>query len=161
MFGLFKKKQTRQVTVDQLKVTHLKSIDYEPKIILAWAKAVKGNTDLTNWLKDNGYLELYMATQAIYLKDEARNWLTQNGYAHLMAFINAAEGNESAQKWLSIHGMDLLYHMALAIEHDQDSWKWIQDNSSQDIFLLTKSIREVKDMIEENHNDIHSFGKDA
>ena len=105
-------------------------------------------------------MELFMATYAIYLKEEARDWLQQNGYAHLMAFINAAEGNESAQKWLQVHQFDLLYHMALAIESEEESWAWLRHHSSQDIFLLTTIIKQVKDKIEENHNDIHSFRKD-
>lgn len=77
-----------------------------------------------------------------------------------MAFINASEGNESAQKWLQIYQFDLLYHMAMAIESDNDSWQWLIKNTSQDIFILTKEIKTVKDKIEENHNDIHSFRKD-
>lgn len=160
MFDFFKRNKTRQVTPDQLKKTQLKSIDYDPKIIIAWAKAVEGNDDIMSWLKENGYPELFMATYAIYLKDEARDWLTQNGYAHLMAFINAAEGIESAQKWLLTHKFDLLYHMALAIENEEESLVWLRKNSSQDILLLTKSIKKIKDKIEENHNDIHSFRKD-
>lgn len=160
MFDFFRKNKTRQVSVDQLKATQLKSINYDPKIILAWAKAVEGNDDIMLWLKENGYTELFMATYAIYLKEEAREWLQKNGYAHLMAFINAAEGNESAQKWLKTHQFDLLYHMAMAIEDEEESWQWLRQNSSQDIFILTRSIKEVKDKIEENHNDIHSFRKD-
>lgn len=160
MFGFFKKNKTRQISVDQLKTTQLKSIDYEAKIILAWAKAIDGNDDIMLWLKENGYEELFMATYAIYLKDEARDWLQKNGYAHLMAFINAAEGNESAQKWLFTHQFDLLYHMALAIEDEPNSWNWLNQHASQDLFYLTKTIKKVKDKIEENHNDIHSFRKD-
>lgn len=160
MFGFFKKNKTREITLDQLKSTQLNSIDYDSKIILAWAKAVEGNDDIMLWLKENGYKELFMATYAIYLKEEAREWLSKNGYAHLMAFINAAEGNESAQKWLQVHQFDLLYHMAMAVESEETSWKWLMQHSSQDIFILTKAIKTVKDKIEENHNDIHSFRKD-
>lgn len=160
MFGFFKNNKTREIDASQLQTSKLKSIDYEPRIILAWAKAVEGNDDIMLWLKENGYTELFMATYAIYLKHEARDWLVENGYAHLMAFINAAEGNESAQKWLTVHKFDLLYHMALAIESEETSWNWLRQNASADIFMLTKSIKEVKDKIEENHNDIHSFRKD-
>lgn len=160
MFGFFKKNKTREITPDQLKSTQLKSIDYDPKIILAWTKAIEGSDDIMLWLKENGYKELFMATYAIYLKEEARDWLSKNGYAHLMAFINAAEGNESALKWLQVHQFDLLYHMAEAIENEETSWKWLIQHSSQDIFILTKTIKTVKDKIEENHNDIHSFRKD-
>lgn len=160
MASWFGKKKKREVRPENQQKTPLQPIDYHPKIILAWSKAIEGSDELLLWLKENGYDELVMATYAIYLKDEAREWLQQNGYAHLLAFINAAEGNESAQKWLSVHGFELLYHMALAIENEQESWTWLSKNVTPDLFLLTQTIKKVKDQIEENHNDIHSFRKD-
>jgi hypothetical protein len=109
---------------------------------------------------DNDYKELVMANHAINLKDEARAWLIANGYPHLMAMINACEGNETAQKWLIAHGFDKLYHMALAIDGEMDSWDWLGKNVPADIFLLTQTIKKIKDNIEESHNDIHTFGRD-
>ena len=50
--------------------------------------------------------------------------------------------------------------MALAIESEDTSWKWLSENATADIFLLTRTIKKVKDMIEENHNDIHTFRRD-
>ncbi len=101
-----------------------------------------------------------MANQAIYLKNDARDWLMNNGYAHLMAMINAAEGKVQAQNWLKSNGFDQLYHMALSIDGERESWDWLGKNVPVDIFLLTKAIKKIKDGIEENHNDVHSFGKD-
>ena len=101
-----------------------------------------------------------MTTYAIYLKDEAREWLEKNGYPHLLAMVNAAEGNESAQKWLKTHRYDILYHIGLSVEDNKESLLWIRKNTPVDIFMLTKSIKKVKDKIEENHNDIHTFGRD-
>lgn len=138
----------------------VKPIDYHPKIILAWAKAIEGNDDLMLWLKDNGFPELTMATYAIYLREEARDWLTQNGYPHLMAMIHAAEGNEMAQKWLLAHDFMILYHIAMAVENDEESWVWLGKNVTADMFILAQAIKKVKDQIEENHNDVHSFRKD-
>ena len=161
MFSWFKKDKNRKVDITRTTSTELKQMNYHPKIILAWAKAIDGNDELLKWLKDNGYEELVMATYAIYLKDEARKWLQTNGYAHLMAMINAAEGNESAQKWLIVHDFEILYHMAMAIEEDQTSWKWLGENVTPDMFLLTQTIKKVKDEIEMNHNDFHSFRKDV
>ncbi len=160
MASWFGKRKKRAVRPEDLKKTGLKPIDYHPKIILAWAKAVEGNEDLLLWLKENDYNELVMATYAIYLREEARTWLQDNGYAHLLAFINAAEGNESAQKWLETHGFETLYHMALAIEDVQESWGWLSKHVTADMFLLTQNIKKVKDKIEENHNDIHTFRRD-
>ena len=48
----------------------------------------------------------------------------------------------------------------MVAEHENDSMIWLRKNATPDIFLLAKAIRQVKDKIEENHNDIHSFGKD-
>jgi hypothetical protein len=56
--------------------------------------------------------------------------------------------------------MEILYHIALAVEDEQDSWAWLKNHATQDLFILAKSIKKVKDDIEEKHNDIHSFGKD-
>ena len=154
------KRKKRTIIATDLSKTTLKKIDYPPKIILAWSKAIEGNNKLMFWLKDNGYEELAMATFAIYLKDEARSWLQNNGYAHLLAMINAAEGNESAQKWLITHNFITLYHVAMAVENEQLSWKWLASNAPLDLFFLAKSIKKIKDQIEDNHNDIHTFRKD-
>ena len=159
MLNWFKKKK-REIIASELSSTPLKRIDYPAKIILAWAQAIQGNEDILNWLKDNSYEELYMATFAIKLKDEARNWLQDNGFAHLLAMINAAEGNESAQKWLLVHDFEILYHIAQAVESEESSWNWLGQNAPADLFILAKTIKKVKDGIEENHNDIHSFRKD-
>lgn len=160
MINWFKRKK-REINATELSKIQLHSIDYPAKIILAWSKAIEGNDDILFWLKNNGYEELVMATYAIYLKDEARDWLQANGYAHLLAMVNACEGNESAQKWLETHDFQILHHIALAVDHDDDSVNWLMKNTTPDLILLAMSIRKVKDQIEENHNDIHSFGKDA
>ena len=161
MLNWFKKKEKAlPKKVEDVMTVPVKPFDYHPKIILAWAKAIEGNDDLMLWLKDNGFPELTMATYAIYLKEEARDWLTQNGYPHLMAMIHAAEGNEMAQKWLLAHDFMILYHMAMAVENEEESWVWLGKHVSPDMFILTQSIKKVKDQIEENHNDVHSFRKD-
>lgn len=154
------KKRKRQIIASEISKTQLKPIDYHGKIIIAWSKAIEGNDDIMSWLKENGFEELFMATYAIYLKDEARDWLQNNGYAHLLAMINAAEGNESAQQWLLVHNFEALYHIAMAVENEQSSWEWLGKNAPADIFILARSIKKVKDQIEENHNDIHSFRQD-
>jgi len=160
MLNFFRKEKKRTVERHKLQVTQLNAISYPPKIIIAWAKAIEGDKNLLHWLKENGYFELCMATYAIYLKDEARLWLSKNGYAHLLAFINAAEGVKSAQKWLKTHHFELLFYMAMTIEHEEKSLEWLQKNATNDIIILTQTIRKIKDKIEENHNDIHTFRKD-
>lgn len=138
----------------------VKPLDYHPKIVLAWAKAIEGNKEITKWLQTNGYPELVYASSAIHLKNDARDWLMLNGYPQLMAMIHAAEGDEKAQAWLKKHNFELLYHIAMTVEHDRESLLWLRKNSSADILILTQTIQKVKDKIEEKHNDIHSFGDD-
>lgn len=157
-WNFFKKQKTEDNRL--AKVVPLKPMEYSSMVILAWAKAVEGNVELQHWLRDNGYIELYFSVFAIYLKDEPRDWLVKNGYAHLMAMINAAEGNTNAAKWLVEHNFIMLYHLAKAVDHEEESWLWLRQNSTQDIFILAQSIQTIKDQIEENHNDIHSFNKD-
>ena len=154
------KKKKREIVASELSKTQLKQLNYPAKIIVAWSKAIEGDDQFMSWLKENGYRELMMTTFAIYLKNEARDWLKDNGYAHLLAMVNAAEGNESAQKWLLTHNFEILYHIALAVESEKESWVWLKENASIDIFILTKSIKKIKDKIEKNHNDIHSFRHD-
>ena len=159
MANWFKKKK-REIIAADLSKTELKRIDYPAKIILAWAKAIEGNDEFMLWLKENGYEELSMATFAIYLKEDARNWLQENGFVHLLAMINASEGNESAQQWLKTHNFEILYHVAMAVESEKSSWDWLGVHAPADLFLLAKSMKKIKDKIEENHNDIHTFRQD-
>lgn len=161
MLNWFKKKKKSEDTpAEAPKAVKMYEMNYHPKVILAWAKAVEGNKDLLLWLSENGFQELSIACSAIRLKDEAREWLIDNGYPHLMAMINAAEGNQKALQWLYVNKLDLLYHMAQAIDNETDSWEWLKRNATQDIFILAASISKVKNQIEERHNDIHSFGSD-
>ncbi|MBI2258983.1 MAG: hypothetical protein HYU67_08800 [Flavobacteriia bacterium] len=156
MFSFFKK---NKIT----KVEGVKIINkiYPAKIILAWAKSLEGNIEIAQYLKENNYEELVFSNAAIYLKQEARDWLMKNGFPHLMAFIHASEGDQKASDWLLKNNFELLYQMALAIDGENESWLWLKKYSTPDFFILTQSIKKVKDSIEENHNDIHSFGKDS
>lgn len=154
-FNFFKKKQTSNETLGKLVMT---PVDYHPKIVLAWSKAIEGNKEILAWLSNNGYKELAVACWAIRLEDDARSWLMKNGFPQLMAFINAAEGVESAQKWLEKYDMKVYLHMAKAIDGDIESYKWLQKNATPDVFILAKTIEKVKDGIEERHRDVHKFG---
>jgi hypothetical protein len=160
MFSFFKKNKKSDVPKMEAKKLIVKSLDYHPKIILAWAKALEGNKELANYLNKNGFEELVIANSAIWLKDEARTWLMNNGFPHLMAMIHAAEGDAKARKWLLANDFEILFHIAMAVENEENSWKWLNQHATQDIFLFTKSFKKIKDSIEENHNDMHSFNKD-
>lgn len=162
--GLFnRKKKNRKVDINSTTKLESRELSYHPKIIMAWAKAIEGNEDLLNYLNENGFEELVMANYALKLKNEARDWLMKNGYPHLMAFINASEGNEQAKRWLEVNNFTLFYYMADAVDGEFNGingFAWLKKNAPRDIFELTKTIKTLKDGIEENHNDFHSFGKD-
>ena len=158
MFSFFKK--SSQNTPKSIESIPSKPLNYHPKVILAWAKAIEGDATLQKWLSENGYRELYLAALAIYLQDDARDWLVENGYPHLMAMINAAEGNKAAGQWLLQHNFETLYHIAKAVDHEDESWLWLQKHGTQDIFILAKSIQIIKDKIEETHNDPHWINRD-
>jgi hypothetical protein len=157
MFSWFKKKKEE---APQIQAIPLKPINYPAQVILLWAKAVEGDKVIQLWLRENGYESLFHATNAINLIQESRDWLMENGYAHLMAMINAAEGLVQAQEWLMAHKMELLFHIGRAVDHEAESWDWLGKHATPDLFMLAKSIQFIKDKIEENHGDIHSFGKD-
>ncbi len=159
IFGKEPLEKSRQAEVKQANISFAE-FNYPTKIILAWIKALEGHEELTKFLYENGYEEIFFMNQAILLKQESRDWLMKNGYPHLMAFINAAEGNESAQHWLQVHGFDFLYHAAMAIEGEESGFKWLNQHSDEFVFSLIKTIKKVKDQIEFNHNDMYSFGKD-
>jgi len=152
----FKKKERTEAP----RQVALKPIQFPANVVLLWAKAIEGDKVIQLWLKENGYEALFHATNAVYLVQHSRDWLMENGYAHLMAMINAAEGLEKAQQWLLMHQMDLLYHIGRAVDHETDSFEWLAKHATPDLIILAKSMQFVKDRIEENHNDIHFFGKD-
>lgn len=157
-FNFFKKKKpSRLVEGDAIQVVPIKSLDYPPKIILAWAKAVEGKQEFLDWLRDNGYPELHAACAAIKLNEKSRIWLMDNGYPHLLAFIQAAESKKAAMRWLENNNFHLLIQMAKAIDGDKEALLWIQKNQPVDIYILTMAIKVVKDDIEDYNNDVHIY----
>ena len=165
MLSFFKKKKSKKINIHETKKIKTKSFSYHPKIILAWAKSIDGEEKFLDYLKDNGFKELVMATHAILLKDKARDWLMENGYPHVMAMINGAEGNEQALSWLKMNDFMVFYHIALAVDHQSElsvanptGFYWLKKYATHDIFLLTEVIQRVKDEIEDDNRDVHKRG---
>ena len=129
-------------------------LTYPPKILLAWAEAIKGNKEIRDWLTKNGYPELGMFTFALRNKREARDWLVENKYLHLMALINGAEGDEDAVKWLAKHGFVMLAKVAMA--GDRESEAFIELRQKDTLFAkIAREIMLVKTEIEDNNWDYH------
>ncbi len=160
MFNWFKKKnKQKEMDAPPPQKVVITPFVIHPKETLAWIAAMEGNNELLGWLKFNRP-EIYHCIQAIFLEDESRKWLMDNNYLQLYALISAAEGDVKAQSWLKQFRFLEFYHMAMAIEDEKESWPWLRSNSTEDIYLLTKSIKKIKDAIEQNHNSIHSINKD-
>lgn len=154
----FKRKKKKS---DVSGVIKLKPLKYPPKILVGWAEAISGNNDLRDWfLASEEYTELGMAVHAIYLKDDARDWLMKNGYAHLLAMINGVEGNQEALHWLEKNNFQVLKHVALAGDGKEESFEWLKRNGHEEFALISQRIKKVKDEIEDDHNDVHKFGRD-
>lgn len=158
---MFFKRKRKNKEAEVTKVVQLKPLRYPPKILVGWAEAIGGNTDLRDWfLASEDYKELGMSIHALLLKDEARTWLMENGYAHLMAMINGVEGNQEAIHWLEKANFKLLKHVALAADHNEASQEWLLSSKHPEFALIAEKIKVLKDQIEDTHNDIHSFGRD-
>lgn len=134
-------------------------LTYPPKILLAWAEAIKGNAAIRDWLIKNGYPELGMFTFALRNKRDARDWLVENKFLHLMALISGAEGDEDAVKWLVKHGFSMLAKVAMAGDRESDVFQEIRKQDT----LFAKIAREimlVKIEIEQNNWDYHRMSGD-
>ena len=138
----------------------VKQLAYPPKILLAWAEAIGGNSKIRDWLTTNGYKELGIFTFALRNKDDARKWLLDNGYPHLMALINATEGNKGALEWLKKYNYPIMEKMALAGDGDDTAIAWLIGNSHQEFAVIALKIRFVKDQIEMDNNDPHKISPD-
>lgn len=155
----FRKKKKSDLETSQ--IVKLKPLNYPPKILVGWAEAIGGNTDLRDWfLASEEYKELGMCVHALLLKEDARKWLMKNGYAHLMAMINGVERNAEAIHWLEKANFQTLKHLALAGDGDADSFEWLLKNNHPEFAMIAEKIRVLKDQIEDTHNDVHTFGKD-
>src|SRR6056300_304448 len=138
IFKRKKKKKEAEITQS----VRLKPLRYPPKILVGWAEAIGGNTDLRDWfLASDDYKELGMSIHALLLKDEARDWLMKNGYAHLMAMINGVEGNQEAIHWLDKANFQLLKHVALAADHNKASQEWLLKSKYPEFAMIAEKIK--------------------
>ncbi|MFK8038697.1 MAG: hypothetical protein AB8B74_10440, partial [Crocinitomicaceae bacterium] len=119
MFG--KKKKPKKIEG----IVKLQPLDFPPKVIHVWSKAIEGDKQCLEILLKSEYKPLGLFVYALHLKDDAREWLLHNGYAHLMAMINGIEGNAYAINWLAQHNFQILMHMALSADGDKESFDWL------------------------------------
>lgn len=58
---------------------------YPQKVLLAWGECIKGNKEISEWLRNNGYKELFVFALALRNEERAKEWLLKNGFPHLLA----------------------------------------------------------------------------
>lgn len=131
-----------------------KGINYPQKILVAWAEAIGGNSEIRDWLIKNGYPELGLFTFALRNMDDARLWLMENGFPHLLALLNGIEGNIQALQWLENNGYKMLSIIALAADGKEEPKNWLLKNDKI-LAMLALKMEFVKDEIEQDNNDVH------
>jgi len=131
-----------------------KGVEYPAKILIAWAEAISGNSEIRDWLIKNGYKELGLFTFALRNMDDARMYLMENGYPYLLALINGIEGNNEALQWLESNGYKTLSIMALAANGNKSAKEWLLKNDKL-LAMVTLKMEFVKDEIERDNNDVH------
>lgn len=133
-----------------------KGVKYPAKILVAWAEAIGGNSDIRDWLIKNGYKELGLFTFALRNMDDARMWLMENGSPHLLALINGIEGNKQALQWLESNGYKALSIIALAADGNKSAKEWLLKNDKL-LAMVALKMEFVKDEIERDNNDVHKI----
>jgi hypothetical protein len=128
---------------------------YPPKVLVAWSESVKGNKEITAWLLQNDYKEFGVFYYALRNDAKSKEWLLDNGFPHLLALITGAEGDGKAINWLRQFGFEGLANVALAGDGNVEAFKWLQLNKELELMRLAKCIKEVKDDIENDNNDVH------
>ena len=131
-------------------------VKYPAKILIAWAEAISGNSDIRDWLIKNGYKELGLFTFALRNMDDARMWLMENKYPHLLALINGIEGNLQALQWLESNGFKTFSIMALAADGNKSAKEWLLKNNKL-LAMVALKMEFVKDEIERDNNDAHKI----
>ena len=135
------------------------AVEYPPKVLLAWAEAIKGNAKIRDWLTTNGFTELGVFCFAARNKDDARAWLLKH-HPHLMAMINGAEGNQQAVKWLFENKFKPLAYVAVAGDGYKDGHAWLLKNEHVELAAVARALYELKEEIERDNNDTHRISPD-
>lgn len=135
-------------------------VDYPAKVLLAWAEAIGGNAEIRDWLVKNGYPELGLFAFAIRNNQEARDWLMNNNFPHLMALVRGSEGDPNAVLWLRKFKFDALMYVSRAADNDDQAITWLVTNGHKELARVAVRMREVKNQIERDNNDVHKISTD-
>lgn len=120
-------------------------LEYPEKIILAFGETFAGNTDLFNWLLQNGYPELAALSNSMRGNQDATQWLMKNGYQHLAAFDLAVDGKKDAYEWLVKYQYDFLAIFADACQKKPDAIQWFRQNNLEIFIRLSDKINHFRE----------------
>ena len=133
---------------------------YPTKVLLAWAEAISGNEEFRDWLMGSEYPELGVFCHAMHNEETSRAWLRHKGHHVLLALLKGAEGEEQAVKWLEEQGHFVIADMALAADNDDEATARLMAPAARGDgdglwAEIAVRIREVKNEIEAQNNDVH------
>ncbi|MCQ2264277.1 MAG: hypothetical protein MJZ70_08325 [Bacteroidales bacterium] len=118
-------------------------LDYDPKILLAWGEALKGDRRFTDFLMNNGFPELAALARAILSDTDALQWLMENGYPEFSILSDAIDDEDEAIEWLEKAHCDFLSKFAAACRKDDAAIKWFVDNELHGFIPFIRTIHDI------------------
>ena len=106
------------------------------------------------------YPELGVFCHAMHNEETSRAWLRHKGHHILLALLKGAEGEEQAVQWLEEQGHFVIADMALAADNDDEATARLMAPAARGDgdglwAEIAVRIREVKNEIEAQNNDVH------
>ncbi len=131
---------------------------YDVKLLLALAEAMKGNKKFADWFVANGHPELAAFTAAVHSDEAALKWLlSMSGHPELAVLSNAIDDEPNALMWLQKHNAKLMYQFARACRKDDLAVKWFVEKDLKPLIILIKVIQEVIQKQIDDSGDVYKF----
>lgn len=120
------------------------TLDYPPKILIAFGEAIVGNEKIMDWLINNGYPELAAFASAIRGSEDAIEWLRK--HHPVWAILDAAIDNQvGALVWLRKNGFDFELKFAGLCNKQEESVKYFQNLDLKMFIYLAEKINFFRD----------------
>ncbi len=132
--------------------------EYDVKILLALAEALKGNKKFLDWFVANGYPELAAFTAAVHSDEGALKWLlSKSKHPELGILSNAIDDEPNALEWLKRHNANLMFLFARACRKDDASVRWFAQRDLKALIMLIKVIQEIIQKQIDDSGDVYKF----
>lgn len=129
--------------------------DYEPKVLMAFGEALKGDEKFGKFLMSNGFPELTALAAAIHSDTEALDWLMNNDYPEFAILSNAIDNEEHAITWLIKYDCRFLSVFAAACRKEDDAIKWFVDNKLDIFVFMIRTIHDILLFQSWDSSDVH------